>query len=404
MPPVEINPDIFWIGVNDRTTDLFEGMWPITQEGVSYNSYCINDSKKAVIDLAKAFKTDDFFSQIREIINLSELDYVIINHMEPDHTGVLRILRDIAPDITFIGTKKAKAMLKDFYLIQENFMEVSDGDTLSLGKHKLTFFATPFVHWPETMMTYDTSTNTLFSCDGFGGYGALRGSVFDSEYTDLDFYEQEAFRYYANIVAKFNTPVLNAIKKLSDIEIDTIAPSHGLIWQARPERIVNLYKKWAEYGKGRDEKGVTMVYGSMYGNTEAAMNAVLQGVSSSSSGLHAEVFDASRTHVSYILPSLFKYKGVIIGGPTYEGGLFPPVADALAMAGRKGIKGKKAAVFGSYGWSGGGMKECRKILEGLKWEITDELEFPGSPKTETLHTAEKLGGEFCKSICKDTRE
>lgn len=175
MPAVEIKPDVYWIGVNDRTTDLFEGLWPITEEGVSYNAYLINDEKKAIVDLAKALKTDEFFDRIAEIVDVSEIDYVVINHMEPDHTGVLRTLRKIAPDAIIIGSPKTKKMLESFYGITEKVRVVADGETLSLGRRTLQFFSTPWVHWPETIMTYETSQRILFSCDVFGSYGALRG-------------------------------------------------------------------------------------------------------------------------------------------------------------------------------------------------------------------------------------
>ena len=250
MPAVEIRPDVYWIGVNDRTTDLFEGLWPITKEGVSYNAYLINDEKKAIVDLAKAFKTDELFDQIAAIVELSEIDYVVINHMEPDHTGVLRTLRKITPGITILGSPKTREMLESFYGVTENVRAVEDGETLSLGRRTLQFFSTPFVHWPETMMTYETTHRVLFSCDAFGGYGALRGAIFDDEYTDLGFYQKEALRYYVNIVAKFSMPVLKAIEKLADVPVEIIAPSHGLIWREQPQLIVDLYQKWAEYATG----------------------------------------------------------------------------------------------------------------------------------------------------------
>ena len=268
MPPVEIKPDIYWIGVNDRTTDLFEGLWPITQEGVSYNTYLINDEKKAIVDLTKALKTDEFFDQIDQVTDVSRLDYAIINHIEPDHSGVLRTLRRVVPNVTILGTEKSRVMLESFYGITEGVQVVQDGDTLSLGRHTLRFFSTPFVHWPETMMTYEAIECILFSCDAFGSYGALRGAIFDDECADLKFYTQEALRYFVNIVALFSGPVLKAIAKLADVPVSIIAPSHGLIWREKPQLIVDLYRQWAEYATGATEAGVTLIYGSMYGNTE----------------------------------------------------------------------------------------------------------------------------------------
>ena len=396
MPAVSIKPDIYWIGVNDRITDLFEGLWPISKEGVSYNSYLINDEKKAVVDLMKSFKGDEYFAQIDEITDVSKIDYIIINHMEPDHSGLLRTLRRISPNVALIGTAKTKKLLEDFFSIKDNVVVVNDGDTLSLGKRTLQFFMTPFLHWPETMMTYETTERILFSCDAFGGYGAIRGAIFDDGCEQIDFYKEEALRYYVNIVANYSSRVLSAIEKLADVPVDVIAPSHGLIWREKKSDIVDLYKRWAEYATGETEPGITLVYGSMYGNTEVVMNAVAQGISRV--GLPLEIFDAARTHVSYILPSLWTKRGVIIGAPTYEVSLFPPMADMLNMAVRKRIKNKKVAYFGSFGWSGGAMREMQKIIEPLKWDLVDSFEFLGAPTEEDIKTAEEFGARFAEIV------
>lgn len=398
MPAIAIKPDVYWIGVNDRTTDLFEGLWPITNEGVSYNSYLISDEKKALIDLTKSSKGDEYLAQIDEITDIAEIDYVVANHLEPDHSGLLRTLRRISPKVTIVCSAKAKDMLNGFFSIKENIQVVSDGDTLSLGKKTLKFFHTPFLHWPETIMTYETTHRILFPCDAFGGYGAIRGSIFSDECKDFDFYEKEALRYYVNIVANYSQRVLGAIEKLGDIPIDIIAPSHGLIWRKNVSHIVNLYKKWAEYASEKTEPAITLLYGSMYGNTEIMMNAVALGISEA--GVPFEIFDAARTHVSYILPSLWTRRGVMIGASTYEVSLFPPVAEVLHMAAHKHIRNKTAAFFGSYGWSGGAMREVRKIIEPLKWELIDTLEFVGCPKEDELKRAREFGAEFAERIKK----
>jgi len=400
MPAVEIKPDVYWIGVNDRTTDLFEGLWPITNEGVSYNSYLIDDEKKAIIDLTKSFKGDEYLNQIDELIDISKVDYVVVNHMEPDHSGILRTLKRIAPQVILLGSAKTKEMLESFFSIKENVRVVNDGDTISLGKTTLKFFSTPFLHWPETMMTYEVSQRILFPCDAFGGYGAIRGAIFDDECRDFEFYEKEALRYYVNIVANFSARVLGAIEKLAGLPVDVIAPSHGLVWRKNPSRIVELYKKWAEYAKGQTEPGVTLVYGSMYGYTELMMNAVAQGISQADVPL--EIFDAARTHVSYILPSLWTKSGVMIGASTYEVSLFPPVEDVLRMAAHKNIKNKKTAYFGSFGWSGGARRGLEKIIEPLKWDLGDVFEFKGYPKKEDLSKGEEFGRKFAESVKKES--
>jgi len=396
MPAIQVRPGIYWIGVNDRTTDLFEGIWPITQEGVSYNSYLITDEKKVLIDLTKSTKEGSLLGQIHDVLDPAKLDYIVLNHMEPDHTGAIKVLHSLAPQAVFLLTAKAASMLQAFYGITERVRVVEDGEELNLGEKTLAFYAVPFVHWPETMVTYEKTQQVLFSCDAFGGYGALRGAIFDDECTDMSFYLQESLRYYVNIVALFSGPVLKAIAKLAGLDIQVIAPSHGLLWRKDPGRIVQLYQKWAQYATTPGDPEVTLIYGSMYGNTETMMNAVAQGVSKA--GVSLTIFDAARTHVSYILPSLWTRRGVIVGAPTYEGSLFPPVAEVLAHAAHKRVLNKKLAYFGSYGWSGGAKRELIKVTEPLKWELVDSLEFNGAASTEDLHKGEAFGQRFAEAI------
>jgi flavorubredoxin len=295
-----------------------------------------------------------------------------------------------------IATPKARAMLENFYEIGQNVNEVNDGDEISTGKHTLKFVHAPFVHWPETMVSYEAAERILFSCDAFGGYGALRGAIFDDECTDHAFYERESLRYFVNIVAKFTTPVLKAIDKLSSVPVDIIAPSHGLIWRKNPSRIVELYKQWSKLAGRPGKEAVTLVYGSMYGNTETVMNAVGQGISRE--GLQVDIFDASRTHVSYILPALWENAGVLIGAPTYEGSLFPPVRQVVEMAGKKSIRNKKVGIFGSYGWSGGAKKDLLRMIEPLKWEFVDAFEFAGGPSKADLKHGEEFGASFARAL------
>jgi flavorubredoxin len=396
MPSLELRPGVYWIGLNDRTTDLFEGIWPIAEKGVTYNSYLVKDEKNVLIDLAKGFKADEYLDRIEAIMPMSEIDYLVINHMEPDHTGAIRAFTRLSKNLTILATEKAKEMLAAFYGITANVRSVSDGEELSLGKRTLKFVHIPFVHWPETMATYDVTDRILFSCDAFGGYGAMPGAVYDDECGDPDFYEREALRYYVNIVAKFSGPTLKAIEKLAGTPIDVIAPSHGLVWRKNPGRIVELYKKWAELSKGGGEAGVTLVYGSMYGNTEKMMSAVAHGISHQ--GIPVEIFDAARTHPSYILPALWKYRGIMVGAPTYEGTLFPPVSQTIDMAALKRVVNKKTAIFGSYGWSKGAVSAFRKMVEPLKWEVTETLEFRGGLTDLLLKQGEEFGKRFAEAV------
>ncbi len=400
MPPIQVKPGIHWIGVNDRTTDLFEGLWPITSEGVSYNSYLVQSDKVALVDLTKATQEGSFFDQLAQLVDPTELDYVVMNHMEPDHTGSLRVLQHLAPRAEFVVSPKAKAMLAAYYGITERVRVVQDGESIPLGQHTLQFHHTPFVHWPETMVTYESSQRVLFSCDAFGGYGALRGTIFDDQCTDLAFYEREALRYYVNIVAKYSRPTLMAIEKLGGLDIDVIAPSHGLVWRDEPLRIVELYRDWARYATGPGDPAITLVYGSMYGHTEAMMNAVAEGASRS--GTPVAIYDAARAHASYILPSLWTCRGVLVGAPTYEGNLFPPVAELLRLAGAKRIQRRLVGYFGSWGWSGGARKECQQLADELKWAWWDALEFNGAATRAQLAEGEAFGRRFAEAVAAGT--
>lgn len=399
MLTVEMTPGVHWIGVNDRTTDLFEGMWPIHREGVSYNSFAIKDEKNVLVDLAKAFKTGEYLDRINEVFPVEELDYIVINHTEPDHTGALPVLCRLAPQAQILCSAKGKDMLIGFYHLDESRIRVvSDGEQLNIGSRTLSFYMTPFLHWPDTMMTFDDRDGILFSCDAFGGYGALSGAIYDDNCEDLEYYREEALRYYANIVSLFSPMVLKGIEKLekAQLPIKIIAPSHGIIWRKNPLEIIELYRKWAFYFKGEAEMGVTLLYASMYGNTEKYMNAVAQGVSSEE--VPVKIFDAARMHSSYVLPSIMRYKGVVLGVPTYESGMFPPTAHQLDIIERKGLRNRFAGIFGSYLWSGGARKEFARFSEKLKWEVVEDDEFRGGSTSEQIDAAFRFGARYAKLL------
>lgn len=389
MKPIEIRPGIYWVGVNDRSTDLFEGLWPVTEQGVSYNSYLIKDEKTALIDLSKENFTEDFLEQVSKLIDLSKLDYVITNHMEPDHSGALLRLCEVAPNAKFLGMGKAVAMMKDFYNLTQNVEVVKHDDTLNLGKHTLRFLFTPLVHWPETMMTYVEDEQILFSGDGFGSYGTLDGAIFDDMEEDhLAFYEKEALRYYTNIIAAFSKNVLMAIDKVSAYPVQIVAPAHGLVWRENPQHIISLYKRWAEYGSEQAEPGVTVLYGTMYRNTERAMEFALQAVLDE--GMPVEVFDVGSTHPSFILPSLWTKRGVIVACPTYERAMFPAMNHCLNIAEIKSVRNKVAAYFGSYAWSGGAKPVFDEYAARLNWDVQGTLEFIGSAKEENIRAIQQM--------------
>jgi len=396
MKPIEIREGVYWVGVNDRVTELFEGLWPIGREGISYNSYLIRDKKSALVDLSKEMLSEEYLAQIAGIMDLRDLDYVVINHMEPDHSGALTRLREIAPDAVILGMPKTVSMLKDFYNLTENVQKLSNGEELSLGANTLRFVYTPFVHWPETMMTYMVEQKVLFPCDGFGGYGALDGAIFDDTCADRDYYEAEALRYFTNIVAPFSKSVLSAIGKFVHMPIEMVAPSHGLIWREAPERILELYRTWSEYYHSPAEVGVTALLGTMYRNTERALSAALDGIASE--GVPVWVHDVRKTHVSYILPDLWTQRGVLVAAPTYEGGIFPTMMDALMMADRKRVTHRQAAYLGSRAWSGGAGDEFEQMAEKMDWKVVNSVGFLGGPERADLDRARELGAALARSV------
>ena len=305
---VEILKDLYYMGVNDRDTNLFENMWPLP-EGVAYNSYLIVDEKTALLDTVKITKVNGFIENLKKNLNGRDLDYLVIHHMEPDHSGCYLSVLDIYPNLTFVGNKKARAMFKDYLDMEpENFIEVKEGDTLSLGKRTLTFVNTPMVHWPESMVSYEITDKILFSQDIFGGFGALNGTIFDDE-MNFDFFRDEIRRYYSNIVGKYSKQAAKALEKVKTLEINVICPVHGIVWRSHPNMIIDEYIRLANQ---INEEGVVIAYGSMYGNTEKMADTLARYLAEE--GIkNVKVFDVSKTHVSYILSEIWKYKGFILG-------------------------------------------------------------------------------------------
>jgi len=390
---VPIMDKLHWIGVNDRETTLFENFWPL-EKGVTYNSYLINDDKVAVMDTVKFNKTDQYLAKIKEIIGDKKVDYLIVNHMEPDHSGSIRALISEYPDCQIVGNKKTFDFIRGFYDINENFFEIKEGDVLDLGHHKLTFYITPMIHWPETMMTYDMTEKILFSMDAFGGFGALNGGIFDDE-VNLEFYEDEIRRYYSNIVAKYSPIVQRALKRLSALEIKMIAPTHGPIWRNNPETIVNYYDKWSRF---EAEEGVVIVYGTMYGNT-AKMADYVARIISEQGIRNVRVYDASKTHLSYILSEIWKYKGVILGSCAYNGNAFPAMEAVLNTIEHTGLKNRYLGVFGNMSWSGGGVKTIDAFADKVKWErVGESIEAKYTPKADEFEKLIELGKAMAEMV------
>lgn len=377
MHQVKLAENIFYLGVNDRRTHLFENLWPIPN-GVSYNSYLIVDEKIALIDTVERTFIDDYLDQIELLTNGKKVDYLIINHMEPDHSGALKAVVAKYPEITLVGNKKTFDMVANYYKITENMLEVYDDSELPLGKHRLSFATIPMVHWPETMVTFENTNKILFTGDAFGSFGTLDGGIFDDE-INLSFYEEELMRYFTNIVGKYCPHTQRALKKVQTLDVKMLAATHGPIWRGDLSYILNRYEKWSTY---TTDPGAVIVYGSMYGNT-AKMADVIARQLAVRGVKNIRVYDASKTHASYIISDIFKYKGFIVGSAAYNNELFPSVENLVTKIEHYGIKDHLLGIFGSFGWNGGGVKNLQKFAENIKWELVSQpVEEKGTLKTD----------------------
>ena len=382
---IEIKKDIYWIGANDRRTHIFENYWPLPK-GVAYNSYIILDEKVAVIDTIERSKMDDYIENIETLLQGRQVDYLIVNHMEPDHTGALKNLLSHYPGITVIGNAKTFPMLKNFYDVSQHLMEVKEGDTLDLGKHKLTFYMTPMLHWPETMVTFESTEGILFSGDIFGAFGTLDGGIFDDE-VDLDYLEEEISRYYSNIVGKYGQPAQMTLKKLGGLPLRMICATHGPIRRSHIAEIIAKYDKWSKY---ETDKGVVIAFSSMYGNTEKMADAIARFLTEK--GIRKiRIHDTSKTHPSYMINDIFRYKGVILGSCAYNTGIFPTMETLLCELENIGVKNHLLAYFGDKSWSGGAIRRFDSFAEAIKWEVvTPSHETWGAPNENTLEECRRI--------------
>lgn len=349
MLTTNISEKIRYIGVNDRRTQRFEAMWPLPY-GISYNSYLIRgEEKSAIIDGVEISKGLLQIEEIKDFLGDKAPDYLIINHMEPDHSGAIRLLRSAFPNITIVGNRQTLSMLEGYYGLDDNTLTVKDGDTLSLGADTtLKFFLTPMVHWPETMMTLLAEENVLFSGDAFGCYGALNGAVLDYQ-MNTDIYFPEMERYYANIVGKYGTFVQRAIKKLQGTEIALIAPTHGPVWSEKSPGVIDLYDRLSRY-EPLDKEGVTIIYGSMYGNMEHLVEKAAEALAEH--GIRKiSIHNASFSELSYMITDVFRNRGLIIAAPTYSDGLFPPVRAAVEAIAVRGVKDRIMNVMTTCTWA-----------------------------------------------------
>lgn len=402
----EIKSKIYYVGVNDRVKSLFEGLWPLP-EGVSYNSYLIDDDKVCLIDSVEVDFFTQFIENIREVLGDRKIDYLVINHMEPDHSGSIALVKKYYPDVKVIGNKKTFGMLSGFYGLQDdNNIEVNNGDTIDLGTYQLKFVLTPMVHWPETMVTLctpksstaDAQPSTLFSGDAFGCFGALNGGIIDSE-INCDTCWLEMVRYYSNIVGKYGVPVQGALKKLAGVNIDYICSTHGPVWHEHIDRVVAEYDRMSRY---ETEEGIVICYGTMYGNTERMAEHI--AAAASKAGIkNIVMYNVSKTHHSYIIRDVFRYKGLIVGAPTYNTALYHEMEVLLSELAGKDIKNHYLGWFGSHGWAS---KAVGKIQEwndnALKFEpVGTPVDMKQAMTPEVKANCEALGKAMAERLIAD---
>jgi flavorubredoxin len=400
-----ISESVYCVHANIKTSELFEGIWPI-REGVSLNTFAVRGEKIALIDLVRDWV--DAPKQISDTlaaigINFSSVDYLILNHLEPDHTGYLKEFRKLNPRVEIISTAKGINLVKSFYGIEEGVRSIKDGDTLDLGNGQtLSFFETPNVHWPETMVTWDPQSGTLFTCDAFGSFGFLGDRIFDDEFTDEEhiLFEKESLRYYANIVSSFSLFVEKAVQKVESFEIKCVAPSHGIVWRREPQKIIDRYMRYASYSKGPAEKEIAIVWGSMYGNTKAGLDAVIRGIEAE--GIPYSIHRVPDEDVSYVLQDAYKSSALVIAMPTYEYAMFPPMAYVIDLLRRKHIFGKTVLRIGSFGWIGGAKKEYETAIANLKWNNLESYEWTGFPLDNDLTVLEERGRDLAQRVKTDT--
>ncbi len=395
----QITNDLFWVGANDRRIALFESVYPVP-EGVSYNSYLLLDEKTVLLDTVDKSVSHQFFENIEHVLAGRKLDYLVINHMEPDHCAEIGCLVKKYPEIKIVCNAKIQTMVGqffDFELPQESWQIVKEGDTLNTGNHTLTFVMAPMVHWPEVMVTYDTTDKILFSADAFGSFGAINGNIFKDEISENHRYIDEARRYYTNIVGKYGMQVQMLLKKAATLDIQMICPLHGLIWRKDIEKFIEKYNKWSTYEP--EEKSVLIAYASVYGNTQNAAE-VLAGKLAQKGVRDIKVFDVSTVHPSYIVSEVFKYSHIVFASTTYNMGIFVNMENLLNDLTAHNIQNRKVAIIENGSWA----PSCGKLMTDIisAWKNTeiigDKILVKSALKSNQEEELERLAQTIAEQI------
>ena len=386
MEKIEIKPDIFWVGGIDWDIRNFHGY--STNRGTTYNSYLINDEKITLVDTIKPKFIGEMLSRIKEIIDPKKIDYIISNHVEMDHSGSLPEIAKICPNAKIITSTRGEKGLNKHYKDNLNLKVVDSGESLNIGKRNLTFVHIPMVHWPDSMVTYVKKDKLLLSNDSFGQHIASQ-ERFDHE-IEWGVLKDEAAKYYANIVMPYGSQVEKALSSIQDLEINMIAPSHGIIWKTHIDKIVNEYKKWAKY---ESEQKALIIYDSMWGSTEIIANVLREGINEI--GINVSIRNLKNTHISDIISEVLTTKLILLGSPTLNNGLLPTMGGFLSYM--KGLrpKNKIGFVFGSYGWGGQAVGEIEKIIRDLSWDIPiQNININYIPTEDDLKNIKNIGNKL----------
>ncbi|NOH15487.1 FprA family A-type flavoprotein [Clostridium cochlearium] len=393
----KITEDLYWVGGNDRRLALFENIHPIPK-GVSYNSYLLLDEKTVLFDTVDWSICRQFIENVKGVLGDKPLDYMVINHVEPDHAACVEEIILRYPDVKIICTDKALMFMNQFgFNIDGKVIEVKEGDTMSFGKHEVVFVSAPMVHWPEAMVTYDTTDGILFSADAFGSFGSLDGKLFNDEVNIERDWIDEARRYYTNIVGKYGPHVQSLLKKAADLDIKIICPLHGPVWRNNLAYLLDKYNKWSSYEP--EEKGVMIVYASMYGNTEAAANdlatrLVEKGMT------NVVMYDVSKIHVSYLISETFKYSHVVLASVTYNLNIYPPMLNYIMDMKALNLQKRTFALIENGSWAPQSGQLMHKLLDDMK-EMTildDEMSITSTMNKEDQDSMDALVDNIIKSM------
>lgn len=394
----KVTDDLYWVGGNDRRIELFENIFPLS-DGVSYNSYLLLDEKTVLFDSADYAVGRQFLENVQAALDGRSLDYLIVNHMEPDHCAMIDELVLRYPDMQIIGNAKTFPMIDQFFDfdLEGKKVIVKEGDTFSTGKHTLHFVMAPMVHWPEVMMTYDETDKILFCADAFGTFKALNGNIFNDEVDfDRDWLD-EARRYYTNIVGKYGMQVQTVLKKAAGLDIQMLCPLHGPIWRTDLDYIIGKYDKWSRYEP--EEKGVMIAYASMYGNTEN-MAEILANILAEEGVKNIRMHNISKTHVSELIADSFKYSHIVLAAPTYNNGIYPLMDNYLEDMKALALKNRTIAVLGNGSWA----PQSTKLISTKISEMKDmslmvaNVTIKSSVKDAQMEELKSLGRQIAEEV------